>query len=84
MDMTFLRRAEQMLAQDAPARLDHALLLASLVARRAAPPAGTPSDEAVEEPMIELLLSGGAWRRALATQHGCFNRAEAGRRRNAP
>ncbi len=80
MDMTFLRHAERMLVPHAPARLDHALLLASLGAR----PACQPADEMIEEPLIELLLSGGAWRRASSAQRGCFNRAEAGRRLNAP
>lgn len=80
MDMTFLRRAERMLTSQAPARLDHSLLLASLGARRACP----SIDEMIEEPLIELLVVGAAWRSAISAQHGCFNRAEAGRRFNAP
>jgi len=83
MDMAFLRRAERMLVPHAPARLDHAVLLASLDARRAVRPASPSIDETIEEPLIELLLSGGAWRGAVSAQCGCFNRAEAGRRFNA-
>ncbi len=83
MDMAFFRRAERMLAPHAPARLDHALLLASLAARRAPPPC-QPANECVEDPLIEILLGGSAWRNASSAQCGCFNRAEAGRRINAP
>ena len=83
MDMTFFRHAERMLAPHAPARLDHALLLASLDARRAVRPICAPADEAIEEPLIELLLGGETWRSASSAQRGCFNRAEAGRRVNA-
>ena len=36
----------------------------------------------VEEPIVELLLGGPDWQRAISAQRGCFSRAEAGRRIN--
>ena len=41
-------------------------------------------EAAIEEPLVELLTAGPDWRRAARAQGGCFNRAEAGRGRNAP
>ena len=87
MDMAFLWRAQRLLAQGRPARLDHPMLLALLAARRAAsgtlPPRApvTMNGESPcpEEPIVELLLGGPRWRHALSAQRGCFNRAVAGR-----
>ena len=91
MDMAFLRRAERMLDERRPARLDHALLMAALAAQqvaadagreRPAGPSAAPCGE--DDPLIELLLAGPGWRRAASKQQGCFSRAEAGRRINTP
>lgn len=87
MDMGFMRRAERMLAQDRPVRLDHALLVAALSAQRSAARAvrvelTITSDAAAEEALVELILGGPRWRQALSAQRGCFSRAEAGRRIN--
>jgi hypothetical protein len=89
MDMAFLRRAQHMLAQHHPVRIDHSILVAALAAEREAhgapirlhlPP--PPETACGEEPMVELLIGGPGWRQALWAQRGCFSRAEAGRRVN--
>jgi hypothetical protein len=90
MDMAFLRRAERMLTQEQPARIDHSILIAALAAqgegrgslRRRFDRAAASGEAGGEEPMVELLLGGPGWRRALSAQRGCFSRAEAGRRIN--
>jgi hypothetical protein len=92
MDMAFLRRAERILEEREPLRLDHELLLAALSAQHQAivasrkRPAGRPARAAGSEddPLIELLLAGPRWREAATRQRGCFSRAEAGRRINGP
>jgi hypothetical protein len=90
MDMAFLRRVERLLAEREPALLDHMMLVAALAAGRASCGQGTPQPsgqsvaEPLEEPLVELLTAGPDWRRALSAQRGCFSRAEAGRRVNAP
>ena len=79
--MVFLQRTRRVLGESRPAPIDHSLLLAALAGRAAAaPPRG---EGLVEEPLIELLTAGPDWRRAALAQGGCFNRAEAGRSRNA-
>ena len=90
MDMAFLRRAERILEEREPLRLDHQLLVAALAARQTA--AVTAQEEVVvrrrarnkrdEDPLVELLLAGPRWREAASRQRGCFSRAEAGRRVN--
>ena len=88
--MGFLRRAERLLARDRAAHLDHGMLVAALAARHAldsiqiCPSTAEPSVEPVEEPLVELLLAGPEWRRAVSVQGGCFSRAEAGRQVNDP
>jgi hypothetical protein len=88
--MSFLRRAERMLDERRPARLDHELLIAALDAQRmaaaaqAGPAAASQPAPGEDEPLVELLLAGPGWRRAASRQRGCFSRAEAGRRINAP
>ncbi|WP_129793429.1 hypothetical protein [Sphingosinicella sp. CPCC 101087] len=92
MDMAFLRRAEQLLGDRSPVRLDHALLMAALAAHRTASAASRVGGEAAtrrsgdtpDDPLTELLLAGPGWRRAASRQGGCFSRAEAGRRLNVP
>jgi len=92
MDMAFLRRAERVLTQDQPARIDHSILIAALAAqgegrgasRRRFDLAAASGEGGGEEPMVELLLGGPGWRQALWAQRGCFSRAEAGRRVNDP
>ena len=90
MDMAFLCRVERLLARSEPAPLDYSMLVAALAAGRASGGqsteklSGQSAAEPVEEPLVELLTAGPDWRRASSTQRGCFNRAEAGRRVNAP
>jgi hypothetical protein len=92
MDMAFLRRAERILEERQPLRLDHALLIAALSAQHTAGVTARPRCEAVQprpalaedDPLIEVVLGGPRWREAATRQQGCFNRAEAGRRVNAP
>ena len=90
MDMNFLRRAERMLAHRQPMRLEFGILVATLAAQRVATAAEREPElcldrqEGDDEPLIELLLAGPGWRKALSAQGGCFSRAEAGRRVNAP
>ncbi len=82
MDMAFLQRARRMLGESRPAPLDHGLLLAALAGRARLP---VPEAEAtIGEPIVEVLTGGSDWQRAAQAQGGCFNRAEAGRGRNAP
>jgi len=91
MDMIFLRRAERILEEREPMRLDHALLVAALAAQQtanaaarvqASPPSADARGE--DDALIELLLAGPRWREAASKQRGCFSRAEAGRRINDP
>ena len=90
MDMAFLRRAERILEEREPLRLEYSLLLAALSAQHQAITAGRPRSTArppraagtEDEPLIELLLAGPRWREAATRQRGCFSRAEAGRRIN--
>ena len=92
MDMTFLRRAERILEEREPMRLDHALLIAALAAQQTANAAARvqtspPSPDTrlgEDDSLIELLLAGPRWREAASKQQGCFSRAEAGRRSNDP
>ena len=94
MDMAFLRRAERILEEREPIRLDHTLLMAALSAQQSAIVSGRPRQAPHErprpqcaafvedDPLIELLLAGPRWREAANRQCGCFSRAEAGRRIN--
>ena len=92
MDMAFLRRAERMLEERQPLRLDHNLLVAAVCAQQTAIVAARAQSVTVplraeaidDDPLIEVLLAGPRWREAATRQKGCFSRAEAGRRINAP
>ena len=86
MDMAFLRRAERMLEERQPLRLDHALLVAAVSAQQTAIASARIQAKAAPTPgaLIELLLAGPRWREAASRQRGCFSRAEAGRRINVP
>ena len=92
MDMAFLRRAERILEEREPLRLDHRLLLTALAAQQTASVTArarvavrtTRCGPRDEDPLIELLLAGPRWREAATRQRGCFSRAEAGRRVNGP
>lgn len=69
-------------AERRDARLDHAVLLAALAARRATSEAakaanGPAAAPASDEPITEILLAGPGWRRAKSDQQGCFNRSAA-------
>lgn len=80
--MAFLQRARRMLGESRPAPLDHGLLLAALAGRSRA--SALEAVTMIEEPIVEVLTGGSDWQRAARAQGGCFNRAEAGRGRNAP
>ena len=92
MDMAFLRRAERILEERESLPLDHQLLVAALAAQqqsvtvtsRARVVVASRIGPSEEDPLIELLLAGPRWREAATRQQGCFSRAEAGRRINAP
>ena len=93
MDMAFLRRAERILEEREPLRLDHQLLMAALAAQqtafvtvraRAVVADEAPPEPRDDDPLIELLIAGPRWREAATRQRGCFSRAEAGRRINGP
>ena len=80
MDLSFFRRAEQRFASRTAASVDYGMLVAMLQARQAASAAaraqalwaGLPL---LADPLVELVLAGPGWRRAVAAQRGCFNPA---------
>ena len=82
MDIAFLMRSQRLLDRSGPARLDHALLQATLAACRTSKARPSQPCRIGEEPLIELVIAGAGWRQAVTRQRGCFNRAEAGRGRN--
>ena len=91
MDMAFLRRPDQSLAPARPAKIDYGALVAMLAAQRETrfelvrhAPVRSAAGPSGDDAMVELLLGGPGWRRALSAQRGCFSRAEAGRRINGP
>ena len=92
MDMAFLRRAERILEERESLPLDHQLLVAALAAQqqsvtvtsRAGVVVAARIGPSEEDPLMELLLAGPRGREAGTRQKGCFSRAEAGRRINAP
>jgi hypothetical protein len=80
MDLNFFRRAEQRFASRTAAPLEFGLLVAMLQTRQAASAAARAqarwSDAPrLQDPLVELLLGGPLWRRAVAAQAGCFNPA---------
>jgi hypothetical protein len=80
MDLNFFRRAEQRFASRTAAPLDFGLLAAMLQTRQAASAAARAqalwsNAPRLEDPLVELLLGGPLWRRAVAAQCGCFNPA---------
>jgi hypothetical protein len=82
MDLNFFRRAEQRFASRTAAPLDFGLLVAMLQTRQAASAAARAqalwsAAPRLEQPLVELLLGGPLWRRAVAAQAGCFNPAYA-------
>lgn len=86
MDQGFLLRAQRLLGQVRPARLDLDLLTAAIAARQAASPAaraqaggpGRREPAADADALAELLLAGPDWRRAAASRRGCFTRPGSG------
>ena len=83
MDQAFLLRARRMLAQRAPAGLDHLQLVAVVSARQAATPTaraqlrcGTVATRAADA-LPALVLAEGGWAGASVQLSGCFNRAVA-------
>ena len=82
MDLNFFRRAEQRFAGRTAAPLDFGLLAAMLQTRQAASAAARAqalwsNAPRLEDPIVELLLGGPLWRRAVVAQSGCFNPAYA-------
>lgn len=85
-------RAQRLLEQRQPARLDHAALLAHVEARQSATPsaqtAGQTScdDRPADHPeaLIALLLAEPGSEKHAAGRAGCFNRAVAKRSVNRP
>ena len=82
MDLNFFRRAEQRFASRTAAALDFGLLAAMLQTRQSASAAARAQAQwnlapRLEDPLVELLLGGPLWRRAVAAQSGCFNPAYA-------
>jgi hypothetical protein len=82
MDLNFFRRAEQRFASRTAAPLDFGLLVAMLQSQQAASAAARAqaawvSAPRLQDPLVELLLGGPMWRRAVAAQAGCFNPAYA-------
>ena len=90
MDESFQLRAKRLLNGRQPAPLDHAMLTATLTAQQAVSPAACAqaragnghSPSAEGDPLTEIVLAAPGWQDAAQAQHGCFNRAEAGRRLN--
>ena len=83
MDMSFLRRAQRLLAERTPARLDYGVLVATLEAVQSASEAARAevrsARTAVENlaacgPLVEILLAAPAWSEAIDAQEGSFNR----------
>lgn len=93
MDIDFLLRAKRLLADRQPAVLDHRLLVAALAAERAASPiaraltapgSGRPSGSArTRDPLVEVILAGPDWRRAVDQQRGSFSPSVAAGRDHA-
>ena len=82
MDLNFFRRAEQRFASRTAAPLEYGLLVAMLQTRQAASAAARAqavwmNAPRLQDPLVELLLGGPLWRRAVAVQLGCFNPAYA-------
>jgi hypothetical protein len=82
MDLNFFRRAEQRFASRTAAPLEFGLLVAMLQTRQAASAVARAqamwsSAPRLQDPLVELLLGGPMWRRAIAVQMGCFNPAYA-------
>ena len=82
MDLNFFRRAEQRFASRTAAPLEFGLLVAMLQTRQAASTAARAqamwsNAPRLQDPLVELLLGGPLWRRAISAQMGCFNPAYA-------
>ena len=82
MDLNFFRRAEQRFASRTAAPLEFGLLAAMLQTRQAASAAARAqalwtAAPRLQDPLVELLLGGPLWRRAVAAQMGSFNPAYA-------
>jgi hypothetical protein len=85
MDLGFLRRAEQRFASRAAARVDFGMLVAALKAQQESSPAARAqaalaAPHNLADPLVEILLAGPDWRRAVAAQGGCFHRGLARQR----
>ena len=90
MDLSFFRRGQHSFAERTSARLDYGVLVATLEAVQTASAAAAAEVRAAgsgaisdtgHDPLAELLLGGPAWRAAIGTLAGCFNPAQADRRR---
>ena len=85
MDLNFFRRAEQRFASRTAAPIEFGLLVAMLQTRQAASAAARAQARwtdapRLSDPLVQLLLGGPLWRRAIAAQGGCFNPAYAVKR----
>ena len=92
MDQAFFLRAQRLLEERRPARLDHGALLAAVTARQgacptaraaAAPPSAAPGATEAEA-LVSLLLARPAKGSAAPAAPNCFNRAVAARAVNRP
>ena len=80
MDLSFFRRAEQRFASRTAAAPDYGMLVAMLQAQQASSAAARAeaayrASSRIEDPLVELLLAGPAWRQAASAQRGAFNPA---------
>ncbi len=78
MDLSFLRRAEQRFASQTAARPDFGMLVVMLRSQRRTGTSdgvrgGGATAPALLDPVVEILLAGPAWRRAVGAQGGSFN-----------
>jgi hypothetical protein len=87
MDLGFFRKRERGLAGRSEARLDYAVLVATLEAMQSGSAAARAEVRAVsngrapicaQDPLVELILGGAGWRDAIVAQGGCFNAGHAG------
>jgi hypothetical protein len=91
MDLGFFINRERLVRRSA-ARVEYRVLVATLEAMQTATASaraevvanGQGSDPGVgQDPLVELVLGGSAWRDAIVAQGGCFHAAHARNRGNA-
>ena len=91
MDLGFFLKRERLVRRSA-ARVEYRVLVATLEAMQTASAAARaeviangrrPEPGAAQDPLVELVLGGSAWRDAIVAQGGCFHAAHARNRGNA-